>query len=206
MDRAAILKALRTPVILAIIVGTVVVFLIWLLAIFLPQGSKVNKLNAEASSLQAQQTQLNDRLHQLERLKNSNLQKLHTQYTGLVPATANTSTYLKQINAVIAQAGVTLTSVSIAPPAPPAGSAVSKGALSQAFTINVSLAANGTYDQQLKLIQDIYAMKRLTTISNVILSGGGASTNRSTSLTGTYTMTIYELPTAAETTTTTAAA
>jgi Tfp pilus assembly protein PilN len=212
MDREAILKAMRSPIVLAIIIGSVLVFIIWLVAVFLPQGSKVSKLNAQAATLQSQQNALNARLIQLKRLNNSNLQALHRQYSTLVPPAPDTAQYLKQINATVGQAGVKLNSITLAPPAAPAAPAPVPGQkavpLSAADTIAVELSVAGTYDQNLRLIQLIYNAPRLTTINQVSLVGGGATTNRGTILTASYVMTIYELPNlaAAPTTTTTAAA
>jgi Tfp pilus assembly protein PilO len=217
MERAAVLKSLRSPLILAIIGGTVLVLIIWLVAVFLPQGSKVNKLNSQAATLQTEQNALNAKVIQLKRLKNAGLERLHNQYTSLVPSTPNTAQYLKQINAIVAQSGCTLSSVSLALPLPPAGpAAAAAGAgkaatpavVSNAYTIGVSLQVTGTYDDNLKLIQLIYNSPRLTTIGTVSLTGGGPTSNRSTPLTADYVMTIYELPNlaAATTTTTTAAA
>jgi hypothetical protein len=215
MDRATFFKAVRSPLILAIVGGTVVVLLIWLVAIFLPQGSKVNKLNAQAVSLQSEQNDLNAKVAQLKKLKNAGLERLHNQYTGLVPPAPDTAQYLKQINAIVSQSGAKLQSVSIAAPAAPAaapaatpGSGAAKSATSSAITIGITLTVQGTYDEQLRLIQLIYSAPRLTTINTVALSGGGPTSTRTTPLNAGYTLTIYELPgsVSAPTTTTTAAA
>jgi Tfp pilus assembly protein PilO len=214
MDRATLVKTLRTPVILAIIGGTLVVFLIWVFVVFLPQGSKVSKLNAQAASLQTQQNALNARLQELKHLKNSNLEGLHNRYSALVPSTANTSQFLKQINNIVNASGVTLSTISVSPtasaltPTAPAstGSKTPAAPPSGALAIGVNLSVAGTYDQNLKLIQLIYQAPRLTTINQITLSGGGSGTNRGTRLTATYMMTIYEASSAPSATTTTTAA
>lgn len=227
MERSAILKAMRSPVILAIIGGTLLVLIIWLVVVFLPQGSKVNKLNTQAASLQSQQDALKARLRNLEKLRNSNLTKLHTQYSQLVPTAADTGQFLKQISALVGQSGASLKSITLSQPTAPIGGgaqapgtsgnpfggaaqnntpgAAIKKTTSSAYTIAVSLAVTGTYDQQLRLMQLIYSAPRLTTIDEVNLEGGGPTSNRGTILAAGYTMTIYELPNVPTTTTTTTA-
>ncbi len=171
----------------------------------------MSKLNAQAAQLQTTQNQLNAKLIQLKKLKNSNLQNLHNEYSALVPATPSTSAYLKQINGIVNQSGTSLKTLTVSTPT--AATAVTPGggtasATSSALLIPVTLSVTGTYDQNLKLMQLIYQASRLTTINAVTLAGGGPGSNRGSTLSATFTMTIYELPgsTATSTTTTTTAA
>lgn len=182
-DRAEVLKAIRTPAILITIIATFLVLVIWLVVFFLPWNSKVSKLNAQQQQLTAEQQSLNHKLKSLEHLKNSNLSQLHDLYSGLLPTATDTDQYLKLINSTVVASGAKLLSFTIGTPSSGTG----------VVALPVTLSALGTYDQQLKLIQLLYQASRLTVITAVNLTGGGPTTTRSTKLTGSYTMSIYEV-------------
>ncbi len=165
-----------TPVLIGIVV-TLVVVLIWLFAFFLPQGSKISKLDAQVQTLQQKVTQGNARIAVLKR-DSQTAPKLATELAKLkqyIPATAGVYNYINTITATVKASGTKLSTISTSPesPAPTASSY---------YAIPVSLSVTGTYDQVLKLITDIYALPRLTIIPTVQISGGGVGTNRSTVL------------------------
>ncbi|MHB8220923.1 MAG: type IV pilus inner membrane component PilO [Acidimicrobiales bacterium] len=166
----------RTPVLVGIVV-TLVVVLIWLFAFFLPQGSKISKLNAQVQTLQQKVTQGNAKIAVLK--KDSQTEpKLAAQLAKLkqyVPATPGVYNYITTITATVKASGAKLTTISPSPEAP----APSAGAF---YDIPVQLSVTGTYDQILKLVTEIYSLPRLTVIPTMQISGGGVGTNRSTNL------------------------
>lgn len=190
-------QALRTPAVFVPIAVAVVVILIWLFVFFLPQGSKLSKLDTQEQSLQQQEARLNAQLAALRHINASALTQLRNEYTADLPPTVDNTGYLKLINNAVAQAGVTL--ISFTPgavtgtPVPLQGTSV--------IPISVTLQTSGTYDSELRLMQLLYKLPRLTTIDQIEITGGGPDTSRTTSLAVDYTMTIYEAPAVSGTTT-----
>lgn len=166
-----------TPVLIGVAV-TLVVVLIWLFAFFLPQGSKVSKLDAQVQTLQQKVTQGNAKVALLKR-DSQTAPKLAAELAKLkqyIPATAGVYNYINTITATVKASGTKLTTISTSPEA----AAPTSGTY---YAIPVTLSVTGTYDQVLKLITDIYALPRLTIIPTLQISGGGVGTNRSTALT-----------------------
>ena len=178
--------ALRNRTVRVIAVVAVLVAVIWLVAFFLPQGSKLSSLSSQDQKLQAEKTSLQAQLHALQTTQKATakLESLKKTYSALVPSAPDTFPYYTQIGKVVAGSGAILTAVTI--------TTLSGGAANGAVTeIPVSLTVTGSYDQILKLLTAIYAMPRLTTISSITLNGGGPNTTRATPLTASLTMAIY---------------
>jgi Tfp pilus assembly protein PilO len=169
----------KTPVIVSVVVAVVVV-LIWLVAFFLPQGSKISKLDSQVQTLQSKVTAGNQKLAILKResLTNSKLTAELATLKNYVPTAPDVYTYIGTITATVKSAGCKLVSLS-----PSGEGAASSG--SSFYQIPVDLSVTGTYDHLLRLISDIYALPRLTIIPTMNISGGGPGTNRSTTLSAT---------------------
>lgn len=169
----------QTQVIIAAIVA-VVIIVIWLLAFFLPQGSKLSSLNSKQQTLQQEVAAGNAKVARLKRtFENSN--QLETQYQKVqayVPSTPDifktTADYASALSATVAASQMTLTAVT-----PSSAASSGHNALT---SIPVTLAVKGTYDHLLALIKSIYTMSRLTDINSVDVTGGGPNTTRGTVL------------------------
>ncbi len=184
-DQNNSLNVLRNRTVLIGIAVGLVVLLIWLVAFFLPQGSKLSKLNTHNAALQTQVAEGNAKVATLRReaLSTPTLQAMAKQLSASVPNTADIFNYITALQNAATAAGVTVTTLTPNQPATSTG---------QAFaTIAVQMDVTGTYDGILNLIKGLYALPRLTTINSIAISGGGLGANRSTPLAATFTLTAY---------------
>jgi Tfp pilus assembly protein PilO len=182
-------KAFRTPSVYIPILVAIVVLIVWMFGLFLPQGSKLSKLNAQEQTLQQKQQDLQAELARLRKINPVALTRLHNQYSIAIPSSIDNTGYLNQINGAMAAAGVKLVSFT-----PGVAGASSAETVAGVTPIPVSLITSGTYDQELSLMQLLYKLPRLTTISSIQVTGGGPGMNRASPLTMTMLMTIYEAP------------
>jgi Tfp pilus assembly protein PilO len=185
---AEILGVLRQrKVLLAISVGLFVV-LIWLLAVFVPEGHKLAAVNTKAQQAQTEQAALQARLTRLEGYskESAQFQALSQRLTAAVPATSDVYDYITAISNAAAATGMQISTVDPAPP-------VTGGKIA---VVPVTVGATGTYDQTLAFIKALYALPRLTIITNVSLSGGGTGSSRSTGLTTQFSLDILAQPSA----------
>lgn len=163
-------------------VAGVIVLLIWLVSWYLPQGKTLSKYDAQKANLLSQEASLQARLLALQKLHNSNLCNLHEQYDALVPPVVENTGYLRELNATVTQAGVHLNSVTLGNP----GAGGTGGLASIPITLNTT----GTYDAELQLMNLIYALPRLTTITSLNISGGQAPRNSPLQIT--YNLQIFD--------------
>ncbi|MGH9047232.1 MAG: type 4a pilus biogenesis protein PilO [Acidimicrobiales bacterium] len=164
----------QRKVALSIAVGLLVLF-IWLLAVFNPEGHKLAAANASVQSAQTQQTQLETRLTQLKEYSKQSptFEALSQRLSAAVPSTTDIYDYITAISNIASATDVSVQSVDPTTP-------VSSGNVA---IVPVTISATGTYDQILGFVKALYALPRLTVITEVDLSGGGSNTNRSTALT-----------------------
>lgn len=163
---------------------SLVVVLVWLLAYFLPQGKQLSKYQAQRQHLQAEETALQAKLRELRATSKATPQLLQLQakYGAAVPASADMYTYISQMSATVAQAGVNL--VSMTPSS--SGSPVTGTSLE---SYPVTVVVSGTYNNTLAFLQDLYTMPRLTVVSGLTIAGGalgGGGTFNST-----FTLSVY---------------
>lgn len=179
------LGVLRNRTVLIGIVVALVIVVIWLVAFFLPQGSKLSKLNGQEQTVQNQVTAGNAKVAALKReaLHTPALEAMSKQLNAAVPSTADIFNYITALQNVATAAGVTVTTLSPSQPVP--------GTAQHFATVAVQMTVTGTYDATLALIKGLYALPRLTSIGAVSISGGGPTTNRSTSLTTNLSLTAY---------------
>ena len=173
---------------LLIIGGALLVLLIWFVAYFSPSGKQLSSINAQAQSAQTQQAQLNE---QLSRLKSYSKQtgallQLSDRLTAALPTTTDIYNYITELSNAASATGVHI--VSVTPNTPSAGTT------GKVSVISVAISVGGNYDQMLAFMNALYALPRLTVISSVQIAGGGAATNRSTQLAGTFEVDIFALP------------
>lgn len=190
-DHPALTSTLRKPRVLLAIVGAVVVVLIWALAYFLPEGSKLSTLKTMEATLQAK---VNAGDATVARLKHTfqhsaQLLTLESKLKGAVPSTPDAFHYVSSLSAAAASAKVHLTSVTISSSLGSAGTSKSSASSTAALSSTaVTMIVKGSYDQLLSLITNIYSLNRLTDINSISVSGGGPATNRSTPLSATLSL------------------
>jgi type IV pilus assembly protein PilO len=195
MNRAGLIKGLRTWPVLATIAIVVVGLLVWLFAYFVPQGKKLSSLKASETQLQSEQLTLEGQLAQLKHdsAESPALLARQAQLTTAVPPDAEVFTYIQQISEVASASGVTINSLAPGTVAAPTATSTSSGsaAPSNYSVIPITLAVTATYDSELNFLKNIYAMPRLTVVNSLSLSGGGPKTTRSTPLAVSMSMTIF---------------
>src|ERR1017187_4865244 len=159
-----------------------VVLLIWLVAVFSPEGHKLAAVNEKTQQAQTQQTALQDRLARLKAYSKESAQfeALSQRLTAAIPPTTDVYDYITAISDAASATGVKVTSVNPSP-------AVSSGNVA---VVPVTVALTGSYDQTLAFIKAIYALPRLTVTTQLSITGGGAASNRSTGLTSQLSMDI----------------
>jgi type IV pilus assembly protein PilO len=179
------LDFLKNRTTLLVIGGLLLLIIIWLVAFFLPQGSKLSKLSAQEQTLQAQVTAGNAKVAALkkEALNTPELEAISQQLTTYVPPNAGVYTYITTMSNTATAANVSIVSLLPGSPVATAGS--------EFASIPFTVAVKGTYDELLTFIQDVYALPRLTTINSIAITGGGPQTNRSTELAMTADLTIF---------------
>jgi len=175
----------RSPIVLITGGVAILILLIWLVAWFFPQGTKLSKLQKQETTLQTQIAQGNEKVALLKKqaLNTPALEAMKSQLDTYVPSTADVYPYIKTLSQTASSAGVTPTNLSPSAPAKP-----TTGTFTE---IAVSMTVKGTYDNIYGFIKDLYALPRLTTIVSVGISGGGPSTNRTTPLTAVFSLQTY---------------
>jgi Tfp pilus assembly protein PilO len=187
------LGGFRNRTIMLLIGGAVFVLLIWYVAYFSPSAKKLASVNSQTQSALTEQSQLNTQLARLRSYsrETGTLVQLSNRLSAALPPTQDIYNYLTALSNAANAAGVAISSVD--PSTPTTSGAVS--------VIPIDVSTKGTYDQTLSFIKDLYALPRLTIITGVQLSGGGASTNRATELDTSFSMAILAQSSASPTNT-----
>lgn len=176
MNRAAVVAALRKPRTMVAVAIAVVVVLVWLLAFFLPEGSRISTLTSETEAIQAKITAENAKIAAIHHTAASiaKLRAMKASLGAYVPSTIGIYDYVDLLSATVTKSQMTLTTVTPGADTPISGSPYT--------TVGVDLTVKGTYDHLLTLITNLYDLPRLTVITTLTISGGGPGTNRSTPL------------------------
>jgi len=176
MSTSDIVAALRKPKTMVAVAVAAVIVIVWLLAYFLPAGSKISTLNTETAAIQTEITAENAKLAAIRHTGKSiaMLRAMKASLGAYVPSTIGIYDYVDQLSATVAKSQMALTTVTPGADTPISGSPYT--------TVGVELTVKGTYDHLLSLITNLYAMPRLTVITTLTISGGGPGTNRSTPL------------------------
>lgn len=198
---SSLTDVVRKPIVLVSIIGAVVVVAVWLFAFYMPEGKKISQYNAQVTTLQTKQTSLDATLKQLQTTQASTpkLNALQTQFTTLIPPTANIYVYNLQFDNIAKLNGINPSSINLGVGG---GTSTPTGTTAAYQTIPITVSTKATYDQVLGLIKSIYALPRLTVINTISIGGGGAAPtiNRATLLSVSLSMSIFttgSLPTTA---------
>jgi Tfp pilus assembly protein PilO len=180
--RADVLTALKNRKSIIGIAAAFAVVMIWLVGFFLPQGAKLNTIHSQTQQAQAAHAALEARLARLKTYsaESAVFIALEQRLNAALPSTADVYDYITSLSNAANATGMTLLSVGPSP-------AVAAGSVA---AIPVALGTRGSYDQTLAFIKALYALPRLTIITSVSISGGGASSNRSTQLSETISIDI----------------
>ena len=164
---------------------TAVLGLGWYQFVWQSQGAAATKAESAVQSAQDRTSKLHTQVSSLERTKAEVAARggLKDQLDKAIPATAELSSLVKQLQAVAAQREVTLTQITnggiIAPVDPAstptttvAGAAKSSAAPSgaPASSILLTLALNGDYPKVMSFINDLSALPRLVVLDSVMMS------------------------------------
>lgn len=184
-DKTSSLDVLKNRTVLISIVVALLVVVIWLVAFFLPEGSKLSKLNTQEQTLQTQVAAGNAKVAALKReaLNTPALEAMSHQLSAAVPSTADIFNYITSLQNAATAAGVTVNTLSPTQPSATTGQSFS--------TIAVQMDVTGTYDQILAFIKGLYGLPRLTSIESVAINGGGPTSNRGTLLTSAMALAAY---------------
>jgi len=190
------LKLLRQRKVVISAVIALFVILIWLVAVFNPEGHKLAGVNSQVQQAQTQQLALQARLARLRHYTKESAQfiALGQRLSAAVPATTDVYDYITAISNAAQSSGVKVSSLN--PAVPSTGGNVS--------IIPVTVTASGNYAQTLAFVKALDALPRLTIISQLSITGGGNGTNRSTTLTDQFGLYIFAQSSAAAKATTTA--
>jgi Tfp pilus assembly protein PilO len=167
-------------------VGALLVALIWVVAVFDPQGHKLATVNANVQAAQNQQYALQARLDRLKiySKESAKFEALAARLSTAVPSSTGVYDYITALSNAASAAGLKIGSIGPGP-------AVADGKVA---AIPIVVAASGTYSQTLAFVQALYALPRLTVIEQLSITGGGAGTSRSTILTDQFNLDIFAAP------------
>jgi Tfp pilus assembly protein PilO len=181
-----VLKVLRQRKVLIAAGISLVVLLIWFVAVFSPEGHKLAAVNGKTQAAQTEQQVLQVRLARLKvySQQSAQFEALSQLLTAAVPTTIDVYDYITAISNAAAATGMKVTNVDPSPAVAGGGVAI----------IPVAVSAAGTYDQTLAFIKALYALPRLTIITQVSITGGGTGSTRSSPLTDQFSLAILAQP------------
>jgi len=196
IDLAVLKSTFKRPRVFLSVAGALLFLIIWALAYFLPQGSKVTSLKAQEATLQSQVAQGNAKVLKLRHTYQhaTQIKAEESKLNSAVPATSDAYNYVQALSSAAAAAGVHLTSIEISAGTSPSTTSTSGGKKSSTVSVSpipLALMAKGTYDQILSLIAAIYQLPRLTDINELSINGGGPKADRSTVLTVNLTLSAF---------------
>jgi Tfp pilus assembly protein PilO len=178
-----VLQMMRQRKVLLPALGVLLIALIWVIAVFDPQGHKLASVNASVQTAQNQQYALQARLDRLKiySKESAQFEALASRLSTAVPSSTGVYDYITALSNAASSAGLKIQSIAPAP-------AVASGNVA---AIPVVVSATGTYSQTLAFIEDLYALPRLTVIEQLSITGGGDGTSRSTTLTDEFNLDIF---------------
>lgn len=156
---------------IAVTVGAVVVLTgLWYVALWSPQGGKIEDAKTEKLAAEARTAELTTRLARLKSLEanKDQLDAEKARFAALMPDSDELDQFILSINAKAKASGVDFVSIAPVQPADGAASAVAGGAV----PVSLSVQANGDYFALLRFLEQIRDGERLVTIDNLTMSGG----------------------------------
>jgi Tfp pilus assembly protein PilO len=169
------LKVTRRSVV--VVLAAVAILVAWLLAYYLPESHKLDRLDRQQISLQSTEAADEARLAQVKKEAHhvGQIDAMYQHLEGYVPATEELYTYIHTIAAAAKTAGVTITSLNPSALEPVPDTSYS--------AVPISASIKGTFDNLLAFLKALYSLPRLTDVNSVSVSGGGPGTNRGVTLT-----------------------
>lgn len=144
----------------------------WYALLIRPQNTRLSNMESQATTLQAEQAELQARLAALKKAELSQPQRLATlnQLTSAIPPSTDIADFINQVNALADSTGVQLHTLSPSQPV-----AATTGPYS---AIKVSLSLSGSYPSTISFLDGLYSLPRLVVVDTLsIVSGGGSGSS-----------------------------
>lgn len=145
---------------------------LWYVALWSPQGDKIDKAEAEQAVAEARSAELATRLARLKKLEENKdqLDAERALFATLIPDSDELDTFLLDIHAKAQASGIDF--MSIAPAQPAAAGAPAGAAAGGAVPVGLNMQASGDYFALLRFLEQVRDGERLVTIDNLTMSGG----------------------------------
>lgn len=172
----SVLLADRRWRLLGVAVIAAIAVVVWLVAFFVPEGSRLTALSSESSGLTHALAKDRAELKALraELGRTPSAPGAERRIEQLVPGTANLSVYAQTITATTNASGVMVTAFEPHASVPVRGTSIEE--------TPVTVVLKGAYDHILAFIERLGLLTRLTVVHGLSVSGGGPGSNRATLL------------------------
>ena len=154
----------------------VLVVILWLVALWLPQGSALSAAKKRKDEAQAQGATLRDQLKRLQDarrdqpLKQSELETLRVA----IPDDPNLAQFILDANDAASRSGIDFLSITPSQPtAPSAAASGTSGASAAPVPIRIGMTIAGGYFQVLDFINRLNALPRIVVVDSLSMSGSG---------------------------------
>lgn len=175
--RSISLDRFKSPVILGIVGGAIVLLVIWWFAWMVPEATKLNTVHQQQSQDASTVIQLRAEIALLQR-ESAQVQK-DLPYLKMseiaVPPTADPGEIVNVIDGLANKLGLKLTSITDSTVVPPT-STTTAAPTSGVSTIPITFAISGSHKAIFSFMSDFYGLPRLMTLESVSLSPTGAGT------------------------------
>lgn len=173
----------RRPIIIGA-VAAVVVVVVWLVALWGPQGSAITRARNKAKAAEEERDAAADRLHRLQatqqddRLARGQLERLR----AAIPDDPGLAGFFLDATDAASRAGVQLVSIAPTPPSAPtatgatgaAGASSGAGTAAGPVPILVTMTLSGGYFQVLDFVNRINGLPRIVVVDGLTITGGGS--------------------------------
>lgn len=159
----------------------VLVVILWLVALWLPQGSALSAAKKRKDEAQAQGATLRDQLKRLQDarrdqpLKQSQLETLRVA----IPDDPNLAQFILDANDAASRSGIDFLSITPTQPTAPSGATtgttVAGGGSATPVPIRIGMTIAGGYFQVLDFINRLNALPRIVVVDSLTMSGSGSS-------------------------------
>lgn len=162
---------LKRPAVYGTIIGAIILLILWWFVWMSPEGNKLSTVKAQETSLQVEIGAMNATIAGLKEqsaLVPSELPYL-AKFTAAIPDLPESGVLTEQLYNLMNHTHTFIASLS---------DATVDATTAGYSTIPVSFVVDGSHDQVMSFIENIYNLPRLVTIQSVSLSpGGGTATN-----------------------------
>lgn len=177
------------------------VTIIWFLALWSPQGKKLDAAKAEQAAAEQRESESRARLTTLQRSERNAdiLERDRAVLASAIPTADQLDSFILAVNERASKAGVSF--VSIAPQQPGAATAPPGTAAGGPTPIGLQIQVTGDYFAILRFLEQLRDGERLVTVENFSLTKGGESGEMSAAIGGRmFIAPVVVVPTAAPTT------